>query len=149
MPRNGKTMNCPETCDRFSRYRIALLVGIVCIIPLGYGVRFSTRLDSPLLQDIAGGVAYQILLMMCAAFVWPRVSPGKCAVGVFVFSSAIEFLQLCKAPALLAARATWLGRVILGNTFLWSDFPPYAIGCAVGWVVLRALRRKFAGALGE
>ena len=128
---------------RTTPYRLALFIGIVGIIPLGYGVRFSTALNAPVLQDIGGGLAYQVLVMMLATFVWPRVSPGRCAAGVFVCSSAIEFLQLCKAPFLLALQATWLGRVILGNTFLWSDFPPYAIGCVLGWGVLRALRRKF------
>lgn len=128
---------------RIKSYRLALLAGIVCIIPVGYGVRFSSALNAPLLQDIGGSLAYQVLVMMVAAFVWPRLSPGSCAAGVFVFSSAIEFLQLCKAPALLAMQATWLGRVILGNTFLWSDFPPYAVGCLLGWGVLRVLRKRF------
>lgn len=134
---------------RIKPYRLALLVCIVCIIPFGYGVRFSTALNAPLLQDIVGSVAYQVLLMMVVAFICPRLSLGKCAVGVFIASSAIEFLQLCKAPVLLALQATWLGRVILGNTFLWSDFPPYALGCAIGWIALRALRQRFTRPLPE
>ncbi len=136
MPANDKTL-------RIGPYRLALLVGIVCIIPFGYGVRFSTTLNAPLLQDIVGSLAYQILLMMVVSFIWPRLSLGKCAVGVFIASSAIEFLQLCKSPFLLALQATWLGQVILGNTFLWADFPPYALGCVLGWVLLRALRQRF------
>ena len=128
---------------RITPYRLALLVGIVCIIPLGYAVRFSSALNAPLLQDIAGAVCYQILWMMIVAFIRPKVSLAKCAVGVFIASSAIEFLQLCKSPFLVALRATWLGRVILGNTFLWEDFPPYALGCALGWIALRALRERF------
>jgi hypothetical protein len=124
-------------------YRLALLVGIVCIIPVGYGVRFSTTLNAPLLQDIAGSLAYQVLLMFVAAFIWPRMSPAKSAAGVFAFSCAIEFLQLCKWPSVLALQATWAGRVVLGNTFLWSDFPPYAMGCVVGWFVLSCVRRRF------
>ncbi len=128
---------------RTKPYRIALLVGIVCIIPLGYGVRFSSALNAPLLQDIAGAVCYQMLWMMIVAFIRPKLSLAKCAVGVFIASSAIEFLQLCKLPFLLALRATWLGRVILGTTFLWADFPPYALGCVFGWVTLSALRKRF------
>ena len=79
---------------RTKPYRLALLAGIVCIIPFGYGVRFSTALNAPLLQDIVGSLAYQVLLMMVVAFICPRLSFGKCAVGVFIASSAIEFLQL-------------------------------------------------------
>ena len=136
-------MSTNDSSLRIKPYRIALVAGIVCIIPFGYGVRFSTTLNAPLLQDITGSLAYQILLMMVLAFIFPRLSLAKCAVGVFIASTAIEFLQLCKAPFLLALQATWLGRVILGNTFLWADFPTYAIGCALGWIALRALRGRF------
>ena len=140
-------MSRPEAREgqwlRIKPYRLALLAGIVCIIPFGYGVRFSTALNAPLLQDIVGSLAYQVLLMMVVAFIRPRLSLVKCAVGVLIASSAIEFLQLCKAPAFLAVQGTWLGRVILGNTFLCADFPPYAIGCALGWLALRVLRERF------
>jgi len=126
----------------YKNYRIALLVGIVLIIPLGYSVRFSKSLGIPLLQDIVGSLAYQILLMFIAAFFYPRVSLAKIAVWVFVASSAGELLQLWQPPLLQAIRATWIGRIILGNTFTLSDFPPYAVGSWLGWLGLRWLRRK-------
>ena len=129
---------------RCKPYRLALLFCMVCVIPFGYLVRFSTQLQAPLLQDIVGSVAYQILLMMVIAFISPPLSLVKSAVGVFIVSSAIEFLQLCQAPFLVAVRATWAGRVIIGNTFLWSDFPPYALGCLLGWIILRAMKQRFA-----
>jgi glycopeptide antibiotics resistance protein len=132
---------------RCNPYRLALLIGMVSIIPFGYCVRFSTQLHAPLLQDIVGSVAYQILLMMVVAFISPRLSLVKNAIGVFIVSSAIEFQQLCQLPFLVAVRATWVGRVILGNTFLWSDFPPYALGCLLGWIILRTLRQKHASRL--
>jgi hypothetical protein len=128
---------------RCKPYRIALVVGMVCIIPLGYFVRFSKGLNAPLLQDIGGSLAYQILLMFGVAFLFPRLSLAKCAVGVLAFSCAVEFLQLWQAPFILEIRATWPGRVILGTTFIWADFPPYALGCLLGWIVLRELRVRF------
>ena len=128
---------------RCKPYRIALLVGMVCIIPLGYFVRFSKGLNAPLLQDIGGSLAYQILLMFGIAFLFPRLSLAKCALGVFAFSCAVEFLQLWQAPFILEIRATWPGRVILGTTFNGWDFPPYALGCFLGWIVLRELRVRF------
>ena len=101
-------------------------------------------MNAPLLQDIGGSLAYQILLMLVLAFIWPRLSLLKCAVGVFAFSSSLEFLQRWQSPILMEIRAIWIGRVILGTTFTWSDFPPYALGCLIGWVVLRCLRRRFS-----
>lgn len=128
---------------RCKPYRLALLAGIVLIIPLGYFVRFSKALHAPLLQDIGGSLAYQILMMLGVAFLFPRLSLVKCAVGVFAFSCAVEFLQLWKAPFIREVRATWPGRVILGDTFVWADFPPYAAGCLLGWIVLRSLQARF------
>ena len=133
-------VNRPFQCKT---YRLVLLVGIVCIIPFGYGIRFARSLDAPLFQDIMGSVAYQMLLMFVAAFCFPSVSLVKVAVGIFIVSSAIEFQQLWQAPFICNVRATWAGRVILGNTFTWSDFPPYALGCLLGWTVLRSLRQRF------
>jgi glycopeptide antibiotics resistance protein len=124
-------------------YRLALLVCIVLIIPFGYSIRFASGLGLPLLQDIIGSLAYQVLLMLLVAFFYPRLSLAKVAVGVFIFSAAIEFLQLWQSPFIQAVRATWAGRVILGNTFTWADFPPYALGCLLGWVGLRSLRQRF------
>lgn len=128
---------------RCKPYRCALLAGMVCIVPLGYFVRFSKGLNAPLFQDIGGSLAYQILLMFGAAFLFPRLSLMKCAIGVFAFSCAVEFLQLWQAPFILEIRATWPGRVILGSTFVWADFPPYALGCMLGWMVIRQLRQRF------
>ena len=70
----------------YKNYRAALLVSIALIIPIGYSVRFSTSLGMPLLQDIIGSLAYQILLMFLVAFFYPRASLAKIAVGVCVAS---------------------------------------------------------------
>jgi len=126
----------------YKNYRAALLVSIALIIPIGYSVRFSTSLGMPSLQDIVGSLAYQILLMFLVAFFYPRTSLAKIAVGVCVASSAGELLQLWQPPLLQTIRATWIGRIILGNTFTLSDFPPYAVGSFLGWLGLRWLRRK-------
>lgn len=129
---------------RCTPYRMALLAGMVCVLPLGYFVRFSKGLHAPLLQDIGGSLAYQILLMFGVAFLFPRLPLMKCALGVFAFSCGVEFLQLWQAPFIQEIRSTWPGRVILGTTFNRWDFPPYALGCGIGWIVLRFLRRRFA-----
>lgn len=112
------------------RYRLGLLISIIIITPLGYIVRFA---GDGWLNDLFGSVAYQILWVLLLALLAPQASLLWIAVGVCLASCAIEFLQLWQNPSYLAARATFLGRLILGNTFLWSDFPGYFIGGAMGW----------------
>lgn len=126
----------------YKTYRIALLISIILIIPLGYSVRFATGLGIPLLQDIVGSLAYQILLMFLVAFFYPRISLVKIAIWVCLSSCLLELLQLWQPPLLQAIRATWLGRIVLGNTFTVSDFPPYVVGSFLGWLGLKWLRRK-------
>ncbi|MBE9011721.1 DUF2809 domain-containing protein [Pseudanabaenaceae cyanobacterium LEGE 13415] len=125
-------------------YRIALLLTIVFIVPLGYFVRFSSIFPD-WFSDIFGSIAYQILFIALVQFCFPKWSIAKTAIGVFLFSCVIEFLQLWKLPFLQAIRATLPGRLILGNTFLWSDFPPYAVGNLAGWFLIRKLRKLSRG----
>ncbi|GAP98405.1 ribosomal maturation YjgA family protein [Leptolyngbya sp. NIES-2104] len=121
-------------------YRLSLLLTIVFIVPLGYFVRFSPMFPD-WFSDVFGSIAYQIFFIALVQFWFPKMSIAKTAIGVFLFSCAIEFLQLWKPPFLQAIRATLPGRLVLGNTFLWSDFPPYGLGCSAGWLWLKFLRR--------
>ncbi|MBD1842944.1 DUF2809 domain-containing protein [Cyanobacteria bacterium FACHB-63] len=125
-------------------YRFVLLLTIALIIPLGYFVRFSP-LFSDWFSDVFGSIAYQIFFITLIQFSFPKTSIVKTAISVFIFACTIEFLQLWQAPFLQAIRATLPGRLILGNTFLWSDFPPYAIGSTLGWLGMRQLKRSSCG----
>lgn len=125
-------------------YRVALLLTIVFIVPLGYFVRFSPIFPD-WFSDVFGSIAYQIFFIALVQFWFPKVSIAKTAIGVFLFSCAIEFLQLWKPPFLQAIRTTLPGRLVLGNTFLWADFPPYIIGNVVGWLLIRSLKKLSRG----
>ncbi|MCU0551228.1 MAG: DUF2809 domain-containing protein [Leptolyngbya sp. Prado105] len=122
-------------------YRIDLLLTMIVIVPLGYFVRFTTTFPW-WLTDISGSLAYQIFWIALVQFCFPTFSIVKTAIGVFCFSCGVEFLQLYQPAWLQVIRATLPGRLVLGNTFLWSDFPPYAIGCFLGWLWMKVLRHK-------
>ena len=121
-------------------YRVALFVCAIAILPVGYAVRFSQG-GAEWMHDIGGSLAYQIFWILLVMVCYPKASVMRVAIGVFLASCAIEFLQLWKPPLLQAIRATLLGRLVLGNTFTWSDFPPYAVGSVLGWAWVNALRR--------
>ncbi|OKH30294.1 hypothetical protein NIES2101_42525 [Calothrix sp. HK-06] len=123
----------------FFKYRVALLISIIFIVPLGYFVRFAQEFGYPELYDFLGSVAYEIFWILLVAFIYPKASPLWTAVGVCVATCGIEFLQLWKPPFLEAARATLVGRLVLGNTFVWSDFISYFFGSFAGWIWMRWL----------
>lgn len=124
--------------QRLLQYRIILIICIIVIIPLGYFVRFHAPVPE-WIRDTLGSIAYQILLMLLVAFFLPKAAPVWVAIWVCFASCVIEFLQLLQSPLLQAIRATLPGRLILGNTFTWSDFPFYFIGSFLGWLVMRSL----------
>jgi Protein of unknown function (DUF2809) len=128
-----------STRHPFFRYRVALLISILFIVPLGYVVRFSQGFSLEWLYDFFGSVAYEIFWILLVGFIYPKASPVWTAVGVCLATCLIEFLQLWKPPFLQAARATLVGRLVLGNTFIWSDFISYFIGSFTGWLWMRWL----------
>jgi hypothetical protein len=130
--------------DRFYKYRMVLLLCMVAIVPLGYGVRFAQG-GEEWLKDAFGSVAYEIFWILFVGFIYPPASPLWVAMGVFLATCGLEFLQLWQPPFLQAMRATLPGRLVLGNTFSWLDFPAYVVGSSLGWVCLRWLHRKGLG----
>ncbi|MBM0740770.1 DUF2809 domain-containing protein [Phormidium sp. CLA17] len=121
-------------------YRMILLVSIFIILPLGYGVRFAA---DTWLNDFFGSVAYEILLILLGAFLFPAIRPIWVALWVCLATCILEGLQLWQNPLYLAAKATFLGRLVLGNTFVWSDFPAYCVGSFAGWAWVTLLRRRW------
>lgn len=126
-------------------YRVTLLASAVLLVPIGYIVRFSQGFGAPWLHDALGSIAYELFWMMLVLFCFPRLSPLKVAIAVGFATCAIEFLQLWQPPWLQAVRATLPGRLVLGNTFAWSDFPPYFMGSFLGWIWGRTLKSLSQG----
>jgi len=118
------------------RYRIALAISLIIIVPLGYIIRFA---DNGWLNDFFGSVAYEIFWVLLITFLLPNVALWKVAIAVLLATCFIEFLQLWQNPIYLAIRSTFIGRLVLGNAFVWSDFPSYFVGSFTGWVWARSL----------
>lgn len=125
----------------FMPYRISLLLSILLIVPIGYVARFSQGWIPESLHDALGSIAYEVFWILLVQFFYPKTSPLRTAIGVCLATCAIEVLQLWQPPFLQAVRATLPGRLILGNTFMWSDFPPYVLGSALGWSWITVVRR--------
>ncbi|WP_008312145.1 DUF2809 domain-containing protein [Leptolyngbya sp. PCC 6406] len=120
----------------------ALVISVGVIVPFGLITKFYRGWGQSWLNDSFGGIPYEIFWMLVVAMVWRRGRPEAIALGVFLGTCALEFLQLWQPLWLQAIRATLPGRLVLGNTFSWGDFPYYALGCTLGWLWLRALPRQ-------
>lgn len=124
------------------QYRLALVVGIVILIPLGLATKAYGGPGAAWVRDYSGDILFEMLWMAVISFGWPRLSPNRIAGGVFGVTAAIELLQLWQPPWLMAIRTTLPGKLLLGTVFSGWDFLYYAIGCLIGWLGLRYLRDR-------
>ena len=122
--------------ERVIPFVAALMTGL-----LGYGLRFYAPVPG-WLRDASGGVAYVIFWMFAAVLVKPASAALQVSITVLALTCGIEFLQLWHPAWLEQIRRTLPGRLILGTTFDWLDFPPYLLGAILGWNLLRVIRPR-------
>ncbi len=120
----------------FTRQRWLTLAALAVIVPFGFGMKFYRGPGDAWVNHSLGGAAYEIFWCLAALFCLPRAAPARIALGVFLATCALEFLQLWHPPFLETLRANFLARTVLGSTFSWSDFPYYALGSLLGWKLL-------------
>lgn len=121
---------------------LVLFFLILIIIPLGLFSKSYTGIGQTWVHDYSGDILYEIL--WCLVFFW--FFPGKKAtvkipLWVFIVTSLIEVSQLFFARVRVALRETIIWKLLLGSTFVWWDFPHYAVGCLLGWLLLDRIDR--------
>lgn len=110
------------------------------VIPAGFLCKWYSGPAHRWFNYYGGGVMYEIFWCMVIFIFCPRKkATTKIAVGVFVVTSLLEFLQLWHPRILQQVRSTFLGGALLGTTFVWWDFPHYVLGCFIGWLCMRAI----------
>ncbi|MDB9525014.1 DUF2809 domain-containing protein [Oscillatoria sp. CS-180] len=125
-----------------SQYRRNLLLSMAFIVPFGLVTKFYQGAGEAWLNDTFGGIPYEIFWMLLLAIIIPSLRPVTVALSILIATCILECLQLWQPAWLQAIRATLVGRLVLGNTFTWDDFPYYAIGCFIGWLWLRWLQAR-------
>ncbi len=119
------------------KYRIIILICLIFTVILGLATKFYEGIFSEWLNNSFSSIFYEAFWIFLVIFIRPQLPPGLVAFLVFLVTSLLEFLQLWKPPFLQAIRATLIGRLLLGNTFVWWDFLYYILGCTLTWIVLR------------
>ena len=116
-----------------ARFHFALAA--VAVLGLGLALRFVL---TGLLADLAGGVAYVVLVALLVAVLLPRI-PGVTAAGIaLAWSIAMEQLQAIGVAERLVQAWPPL-RLVVGSTFSWIDIGAYVLGAVVAAAVLLAV----------
>lgn len=95
-----------------------------------------------------GDVLYAVLIYLLLRFLLPKKALVLSAFFAVVFCYLIEFSQLFTGNDFLVyARSFKLGRLILGQGFLWSDLFFYVVGVLIAYVIDRYFIKKTGGIL--
>ncbi|PSN19890.1 DUF2809 domain-containing protein [filamentous cyanobacterium CCP5] len=124
------------------RFRYYRLYDIVLITVLGLAAKFYPGPGRAWVNDAFGGIPYEIFWILLVGWLLPRAQPMAIAIAIFLVTCGLEFAQLYQPAWLQGIRATLLGRLGLGNTFSWQDFPYYGVSAVLGWWWLRWHQRK-------
>lgn len=122
--------------EKAIRLRIFYLSGIAVLIALGL---LSRRVK--FVPAACGDALWAMMVYCCFRIVLIRKPMIISAVAALITSFAIEFSQMLTPDWLVKIRSTFLGHMLLGQGFLWSDLLAYTIGIAVIYG-LTALIRK-------
>lgn len=121
--------------------RIKLIVILGILIPLGFYTKIYAGPGSMWVHNSLGGVFYVMFWCFVVALFHPRFPAWRNASLVTGITCLLEFTQLWKAGWLEYLRGYYLGRILLGHSFQWLDFPYYLIGGAAGFLLLKTIMK--------
>ncbi|QUY41466.1 DUF2809 domain-containing protein [Acaryochloris marina] len=110
---------------RFNTYYCAWSI-ILFLIELYIALHIDDNFIRPYIGDLL--VVILIYAIVRAFF---KVSIMTAAIGVLIFSFAVEVLQSFKIVEILGLGASQLARTIIGTTFSWEDLVAYSIGIII------------------
>ena len=123
------------------KFKLITLAWILIIIPLGFASKFYIGFGAKWFNDSFGGLLYEVFWCLLVSIILIKIKPWKIASVVFIITCILEFLQLWHPIFLEMIRDTFIGRTIIGTSFVPSDFIYYFIGSFVGWVLLEKIRK--------
>ena len=108
------------------KQRLRYLTGIAVLIALGL---LSRKIR--IVPNACGDALWAMMVYCCWRIVLIEKPPAVSAAAALITSYAVEFSQMLKPEWLVNLRSTFLGHMLLGQGFLWSDLLAYMIGIAV------------------
>jgi len=90
-----------------------------------------------------GDALYAVMIFFMMRTLIPNVRIYQTSVIALVITYSVEFSQLYRAEWINNIRRTLLGRLVLGQGFLWSDVLAYLIGILLAtFITKQIIERK-------
>lgn len=126
------------------RLKVTLII-LTIIVLLGFGSKFYQGIYADWVNNSFSGVFYEIFWCFIVFLIFRKISPSAIAIIIFITTSILEFLQLWKTPFLEIIRSNFIGRTLIGTSFVWTDFLYYLIGCIISVFLMRWVLCKISG----
>jgi len=123
------------------KFRIVVSLSIFVTTLLGFYSKIYSGYGADWFNNSLGGFFYEIFWCLLFSMIFIKTRSWKIALNVFVFTCFLEFLQLWNLSILEMIRSTFLGRTIIGTTFVSSDFIYYFFGSLASWILLNWIKK--------
>ena len=112
------------------KLRLKYLCAVIVLIPIGL---LSRRIE--FLPDACGDALWSMMMFCCWRILLVRRNLTTAAAAALITAFTVEFSQLIRYDWLDSFRSTFIGHMMLGQGFLWTDLVADAIGIAVIYIV--------------
>ena len=129
--------------SRLVNVRRRILISLLIVTPTGFLFKLYFGPAQGWFRNYGAGVLYEIFWCLVFFYFWPRKEMiTRIAVGVFLATCILEILQLWHPWFLEQIRSTFFGSALIGTTFVWWDFPYYALGSSLGWLWMHIIAKQ-------
>ncbi|WP_107671182.1 DUF2809 domain-containing protein [Cyanothece sp. BG0011] len=119
-----------------------IILSILFVVPLGLYSKYYQGIGNTWVNDYGAAIWYEVFWCLFAFYFFSVKKAVKLIpIYVFIITCGLEILQLWNPPILAVIRSHILGKLLLGTTFSWWDFPHYIIGCLFGWLWLLSINK--------
>lgn len=123
-------------------YRISGSVVLGIIVAVGIWTQVGYRgWARAWVDNFSGDILYEMAWIMFFGLILRRTKSARIAWSVFIVTCLIEVSQLIPLPKELKSNIVW--RSLMGTSFGWWDLLHYALGCVIGWWILKTLRDRY------
>ncbi len=113
------------------------LIGIIVLIPLGL---YSRHLKW--IPEETGDALWAMMVFCLWRIILVKQSLRLVAIISLMHSFLVEFSQILRWSWLVSFRSTFIGHMMLGQGFLWTDLLAYLIGILLIFCLFRGMERN-------
>lgn len=126
-----------------SLMRKYIVFALLVVAPAGFLSKFYSGPAQWWFNNYGAGLLYEVFwILVVFLFIPTKRYVRRIPICVFVVTCALEVLQLWHPWFLQKIRSYFLGKALIGTSFVWWDFAHYVIGCILGWMVIEWIVRR-------